>query len=84
MTPDEDLKMDFAPEVRRTEALKWAWSCQVVDEPNPRLDGVVCPLRVGILTIDVAEGPAGVSLTLRLGDARQAASLRDWYREKGH
>ncbi len=77
---DEGLQMHFDPHVRRQEALEFAWSCFLLEaEDHPA--GLVCPLKVKRMHIDVAEGPAGVSLVVRVGDPATANDLRAWYEE---
>ena len=76
----QGLRMSFAPAVERTEALRFAWNCWFDEGENPRVGGLRCPMQIGRLHIDVAEGPGGVMLMLRIGDAQSAHQLRDWYR----
>jgi len=73
------LQMEFGPGVARSQALRFAWGCWFEESDNPRTGGLRCPVSIGQLHIDVDEGPAGVTLMLRLGDARVADQLRNWY-----
>ncbi len=73
------LQLRFGPGVQRTQALRFAWGCWFVESDHPRLGGLACPIEIGELHIDVAEGPHGVTLMLRLGDTRSQEALRTWY-----
>lgn len=73
------LQMEFGPGVGRSQALRFAWGCWFVDSKNPRVGGLTCPIEIDELHIDVAEGPYGVTLMLRLGDPVAQEALQTWY-----
>lgn len=80
---DEDLELIFPPGVQREQALRFVAQCYAVDpEDNPNLARLECPVRFGPTTVDVAEGPAGTSLMLRIGNRSQSEALRRWMEEK--
>lgn len=79
---DEGVELDFASNVRVEDARHVIFHCQTFQgHNNPEAAGLVCPVDLGALKIDVSEGPAGVSFMLRLGDPSKRALLRQWYEE---
>ena len=76
---DDGLRLQFGPRVERKEAVARVLRCKrVIDPDNPRLDRVACPVDLGNVRIDVAEGPSGVALTLAV-DLVDAKALATWF-----
>lgn len=67
------------PQVDAQEARRQVFSCRFnPPSDNPRLAGIQCPVDLGGAHVEVDEGPAGVTVMIRIG-ARPAQLLRDWY-----
>lgn len=76
---DDGLQLVF-PQVDAAKAREQVFRCQFnPPSDNPRHAGLQCPVDLGAAKIEVDEGPAGVSVMIRIG-ARPAKLLRDWYR----
>ena len=76
---DDGLRLQFGPRVERSKAVARVLRCQLVTDPeNPRMDRVACPVDIGNVHIDVAEGPVGVALTLKV-DLEDAKALATWF-----
>ena len=75
------LRMNFEPGVLQRDAVHAVFHCQLTGGPEqPELPpGLVCPLDLGAVKIDVGETPAGTSLLIHTGSVQQSEALRQWY-----
>ncbi|MFN3200283.1 MAG: hypothetical protein ACE366_17935 [Bradymonadia bacterium] len=71
--------VQFDRGVERREAVGTLFHCHETPSDNPRAPTLRCPMDVGPFTLDVAEGPVGVTLTLTTDDARMAEAIEAWY-----
>lgn len=73
------VEFDFPPGTSRSQAMQTVLRCDVRTTDNPREPWLDCPVDIGKLRIDVAEGPRGLTLMVRVGDSKSAEDLRSWY-----
>lgn len=76
---DGGLEVQFGEGVQRREAIGTLFHCHEIHTDNPRLPTMVCPMNLGPFTLNVAEGPVGVTLMLSTDDDRVTEALHQWY-----
>lgn len=80
VTPSgEGVLIDFDRGVERHQAVGTLFHCHEIVTDNPRLPTLRCPVNLGPFTLEVGEGPVGVTLMLRTDDARMAEAIGQWY-----